>query len=296
MTASDVIHLINPTGKEKVDNIIRDFIMRCESSFPGRILGYYLMGSQLDNTENANSDIDLTVVFADGPTRKDKERFSQLQDSVNLLNSVEIGCYVQDKKHFDAGIPLYIKAASLLYGDHVFKDIPLLSIDTTARRWITGSFYLMQRLHGVETGLKYPLNYPDNGSDFYGYHFAEKDGVITTKLMVSTVARMAGAILALKTERHAKSKRDSILLYKSHIGGLWADYVESVYLRMNQSWHYNIPHLPEEHAEFQDLCRQFLGFENYFLKLCRPTIMKDLHHQDVHRRNWAENCLARIML
>ena len=57
MTASDVIRLINPTGKNKIDNIVRDFIMRCESSFPDKILGYYLMGSQLDNSENKNSDL-----------------------------------------------------------------------------------------------------------------------------------------------------------------------------------------------------------------------------------------------
>lgn len=296
MTASEVIQLINPTGKEKIDNIIRGFITRCESSFPDKVLGYYLVGSQLDNTENENSDIDLIVVFANGSTKKDKEKFSHLLDHVNSLNSIEIGCYVQDKEYFDAGLPLYLKAASLLYGSHVFADIPLFPIDTIARKWITGAFFLIQRLHGVETGLKYPLNYPDNGSDYYGYHFVEKDGAITTKRMVSTVARMAGAILALKAERHPKSKRDSILLYKSHIGGLWADYVESVYLKMNQSWHYNIPYLPEERAEFQGLCRQLLGFENYFLKLCRPIIMEDLHHQDIHRRNWAEDCLARIML
>ena len=50
------------TGDENVDTLLREVINRVEQALPGRIRGYYVVGSHADGSALPASDIDLTIV------------------------------------------------------------------------------------------------------------------------------------------------------------------------------------------------------------------------------------------
>ena len=73
------IPLLNSTGNQRVDNILRGVIGIFETVFPDRIRGYYLVGSYADGTAISTSDIDMKILF--------KNRF---RDNIERKNSQQI--------------------------------------------------------------------------------------------------------------------------------------------------------------------------------------------------------------
>lgn len=73
------ISLLHSTNHQKVDQILQGIISLYEMVFPGRIRGYYLVGSYADGSATPTSDIDLQIWFKEGfidQEEKDKARLT----------------------------------------------------------------------------------------------------------------------------------------------------------------------------------------------------------------------------
>jgi hypothetical protein len=65
---------LHSTGNQQVDHILQGVIGLYEMIFPGRIRGYYLVGSYADGSAVAASDIDVEIWFKGGKLLKCKKR------------------------------------------------------------------------------------------------------------------------------------------------------------------------------------------------------------------------------
>jgi hypothetical protein len=134
--------------------------------------------------------------------------------------------------------------------------------------------------------LSYPLTYPDNASEFYGYErkripeWYPSEIERGTKELVTGVLRTARAIVALKAGQYVGSKRDSMRLYREYIHDEWTDYLEMLYQKGKQEWHYLVPTAPADRLLLRSLCQQTLAFENYYFGLYRDYLLKLLQGMD----------------
>jgi predicted nucleotidyltransferase len=85
------ITLLNTTGHQRIDDIIRGLIGIFEAAFPDRIRAYYLAGSYADRSAVPLSDIDIRVVFKGGfKSEGEVARVRRVRDDCRLLSPVEI--------------------------------------------------------------------------------------------------------------------------------------------------------------------------------------------------------------
>ena len=137
----DRILLLNSTGNQKVDDILRGTIGIFETVFPDRIRGYYLVGSYADGTAVSTSDIDLKILFKDC-FRDDAERESSQKicdycfGRISQISPIVGDVMARDEEivFSQTSLRLRIKEGSLLvYGEDIRDRIPLTSIDEHIR-------------------------------------------------------------------------------------------------------------------------------------------------------------------
>ena len=128
----DNILLLQSTGNQKVDDILRGTIGIFEAGFPDRIRGYYLVGSYADGTAVPTSDIDMKILFKNR-FRDDVEqkKAQQICDCCFGLISPIVGDVTardEDTVFSKSSLRLVIKESSLLiYGEDIRDKIPLPS-------------------------------------------------------------------------------------------------------------------------------------------------------------------------
>jgi predicted nucleotidyltransferase len=61
----DQIALLSSTHDEGADRLLRQIVAAYEAAFPGRVRGYYVLGSYAQGTALPASDLDVAVMFAD---------------------------------------------------------------------------------------------------------------------------------------------------------------------------------------------------------------------------------------
>jgi hypothetical protein len=95
-----------------------------------------------------------------------------------------------------------------------------------------GAFHYMMILRCDAGRLTYPLAYPDQDGEFYGY---ERWGILMTqgfvpgtRTLVNSTTLSATTLLALITGHQIGTKNQSIWEYKQYIGDEWADSLADV--------------------------------------------------------------------
>jgi hypothetical protein len=138
--------------------------------------------------------------------------------------------------------------------------------------------------------LTYPLMYPDPDDEFYGYTrkrfpvWYPPDVTAGLKELVTTIGRLATAIIALRAGRYVPQRADSVTIYRETIGDEWSGYLAEIYEAGKGRWGYLVPTDPAERAHLRDLCRQTLAFENHFLAVYRNFLLAESHDADPTRR------------
>jgi len=272
------ISLLNSTGNQQVDDILRGVIGIFETIFSDRIRGYYLVGSYADGTAVSTSDIDMKILFKNR-FRNDTERKNARQICeycFGLISPIpgDVTANDEETAFSSSTLRLRIKAGSLLiYGEDIRDQISLPRLDQHIRDVMFRAyvFCFTDRLRPNLKARVYPLDYPDPSDEFYGYTY--KSG---TTVFASVVGAMATAIVASKVKKYVFTKSDCLKLYKRYINDEWTALLEAVFEKIRKQWEYQIPENKDERQQLREICRQALAFENHFLIIYRDFLLTEL--------------------
>ena len=287
-----MISLVHKIGIAAVDDPLAQTVQRFEARFPGRIRGYYLLGSYADGCAVVGSDIDMYILFKEAFLMP--EEAVQAQELANFCTPMSVlrleiktGCE-QSLIDEHSIIRVALKQNSiLLYGEDTRSSMTFPDRETYRRDATDGVLEFLMRLHRRDD-ITYPLNYPDPDGPFFGYDHKERlaDEVVAvygapseggvyyaTRELVECACRMATALLALKTESFVGTKRASVQVYRSVINDEWTDFLIDMFKKGKMQWKYGLPEREEERAELRRLCEEMLAFENYYLHHYRSYLL-----------------------
>ena len=272
------IPLLNSTGNQRVDNILRGVIGIFETVFPDRIRGYYLVGSYADGTAISTSDIDMKILFKnrfrDNIERKNSQQICEYCFGLISPIAGDVTAKDEETAFSTSTLQLRIKAGSLLvYGEDIRDQISLLPLDQSIRDVMFRAyvFCFTDRLRPNLKARVYPLDYPDPSDEFYGYTY--KGG---TTVFISVVSAVATAIVASKAKKYVFTKNDSLKLYKKYINDEWTVLLEAASEKIRKQWEYQIPENRDERQQLREICRQALAFENHFLIIYKDFLLTEL--------------------
>jgi hypothetical protein len=258
----------------------------------GNFSGYYLCGSQLDNSANKNSDIDLILVVDKDVSEADQKCFDILYEKLYALHIPPIGIQVTDVRNVQT-LPAYAKTAKLIYGKDLFSAIPLEEPEQTLKTYIHGSYrFIYMFLRKAEVALSYPVDIPDCADELLGYQLEKKSYGVCVKMLVSAVARISGALLVQKTAFQPRSKRECIEKYAELTGGEFSAFVSDVYKTLAREWQYKLPGNIESVTKFKNILKRFNDFENHFLQQIRAYMLQ----QSEQDAEWYKSCNSMIKL
>jgi hypothetical protein len=289
------ITLLNSSGHVKADAVIRGAIGVLEMLFPGRIRGYYLVGSYADGTYVPASDLDIVPIFKGAMTSDEEAAFRNLIHHLDLISPIHLGFGLRNEEQSftQGGVGIKI-GSTLLYGEDVRDKIPLWSLDFYLQYMIAAHLDTMLKLRDKAAPLNFPLHYPNPSGEFYGYDqpefHTEQGDEAGTSLFFGHIMVMASTLVTLKTGEYNASKSRSYVFYKEHINDEWNSFLEAIYENCKKTWQYHVPsHLPERQI-LRDLCQQALTFENHFLQAVKPYIQAQLEQGN----DWASEQFGKI--
>lgn len=295
------ITLLASPGVEEIDRILCGIVTIFEASFPGRVRGYYLLGSYADGGAVAISDIDLLLLFAGALTADERAGAVALVEGCALLSATRLDIVICDEATIASEVVLLQRGGLLIYGADTRAQLPLPPLDIYTRETMDAARHFITCVLRGADRLIYPLAYPDPAGEFFGYDTLRipewyppgtERGV---KELVTTATRIARASLALRAGRYAGSKGGSVTAYGEYIGDEWADLLAALYNNGKLRWGYAVPTNAEERRLLRDLCRRMLAFENDFLARYRGYLLGLLRTGDAAERAHARQKLREVI-
>lgn len=194
---------------------------------------------------------DLCIVFVETAKPEEIEQAHALGYSCGQLSPLRLDISASGERDLSVAERIMLKRGSLLIlGEDIRDTLSLPPLDAY-RKYVTwGPHRFLGQIIRDCMVLSYPLTYPDSTSEFYGYERKRIPEWYTseidqgTKELVTGVFRTATAMIVLKAGQYVGSKRDSVRLYREYIHDEWADYIEMLYQKGKQEWHYLIPTFP----------------------------------------------------
>jgi predicted nucleotidyltransferase len=291
--------LLITTGQPKIDSLLQGLIELYESIFPDRVRSYLLMGSYADGTSTTASDLDLVAVFKGSARPEELDRFRNISRSLSKISAILLDCSAIDEITLSKGAKASIKMASVLYGDLILNNFLLEPLDVHIQRSMFLAIRALHILHGQPQHLIYPIKYPDPDGEFYGYeqwggYLGNDTFVPGLRLLVTETTMMATTLVALAIGIQAGTKKQALILYRTHLGDEWAEFLEELYRLCKTEWKYEIPESPVARMVLRLICERMLPFENHFLAVCRETVLKNIDHPDPVVQHFAQETLNRI--
>lgn len=274
--------LIQSTGHERADLVLRQLVTRFEGLFHGRIRAYYVIGSFARGNPVANSDLDMVVVFRQMPGQDEEARARQEARVWRRgQNGLELDLNIQgESAMLRTGLPDIRVAALPVFGEDIRDRMGPVEMETFLRRRMHFAWEPSARARPRLPYLSPPLDFPDPFNPFFGYACnrvptPEGKKIAATKALIGCVGKPATALLA-RAGIYAGSKEDCIRLFREHIGGAGADLLEAIERSCRRAWGYGIPAPEEDRDRLRTLCRQTLAFENDFLSRYRDFLLEEL--------------------
>ncbi|HEX5503315.1 MAG TPA: nucleotidyltransferase domain-containing protein [Thermomicrobiales bacterium] len=297
------VALLQTTGNERIDAILRGLIEVVEAAFPDRVRGYYLKGSYAGGGAVATSDIDLTVVFKGGAlSDQEEERIQRVGEARSQGSSARIDLDAVGERCLRQGVAssgdsprggylayeaIRLKTASLLlYGEDIRDDLSLPMPEAYIHLVTHAPCDCSGRVLRGATMLVFPLTYPDPTGEFYGYDVFRLGNVYSptgrgTKDLVASAGWIATALIALKAGRYVGSKSDSLRLYRECINDEWMTFLADLYEYCRSRWAYLVPEDEVERQRLRALCRRMLAFENHYLAVYEDYLLAELRSANV---------------
>ena len=277
-----MIDLPNRTGNQQVDTILRGLISLYEMLFPGRIRGYYLLGSYMDASAGAMSDIDLYILFKqDFLDLNEEKKANALREASASLCPIRLDIPLLSEKQLQSEDVRLKVASRLIYGEDIRDTLPLPTKEAYNRFITQWPLNFFRRIHQREV-LHFPLHYPQSNAPFYGYTLITippwyppsiQQG---TKEFVAAACWTATALLGLQVGHYVGKKADAINVYGKVIADEWTTFLQDVYLKCDRQWEYRVPDDTSDRVVLEDLCRRMITFENslpqHLQSLFAPTV------------------------
>jgi hypothetical protein len=222
------------------------------------------------------SDLDLTLVTTEKFSETDSDRLNQvvkkLQDKygIDLDISIVPLSEASNEKYSRAGI-LYREAivsvqlaGNCVWGSDVLRSSFSIKIEDYIEATKLTPFEFSRRIRNGED-LHYPLSFPDEKDEFYGYVGRVKN-TLPLKPLVSLYSWIGTATVALETNQTVGNKKiciDSLKECDPHKGAE----LERMFFLCRESWAYKEPQAPYERQLLKSICRQALCWENDYFSL-----------------------------
>jgi hypothetical protein len=283
------INLLNSTGVFEVDRIIGEVIRLGEYHFPGRIRGYYLVGSYAVGEAVATSDIDIVVVFKDSLTPEEKQGLASFKEECYQLYPLGIDITpVGEVQLLSTGGVRFQTASLLMYGEDLRAAVPKKPVEEHIRDSMYAQYRLFARVRGNPPRLTFPLDYPNPAGEFYGYDCRQMrlpDGTSHAgiKDLVLNVLCPAEALILLKAGKYVVNgnwKSECVTQYRIWINDEWAELVEAIAFYGRQQWAYLVPASTPDRQLLRHLCQRALGFENHFLTRYKEYLLSVLPQEE----------------
>ncbi len=284
------ISLLNPTGTSHIDQALSAVVGIFSLQFPEQIRAFYLEGSYANGSEVVASDVDLTIIFND-PAQKESAK--EVAEYCVSLSSIELDINVMNEAELLEGISPVLKLGGrLIYGEDVIAEVPMLSIEQWTRDRMHATYWLMTKLFNRPEPVTFPLRYPDQVDEFFGYaqrklRLTNGTEVNCTRDLIRVTGWAATALISLKARQYVGRKRDCHKAYREYLNDEWSTLLESIYVKCRGDWNYLIPDDTEDRESLRRICADVLGFENHFLSHYKDFLLAELGHTDESVRNFA---------
>jgi Nucleotidyltransferase domain len=266
-----------------VDELLRNLVNDFEAAFPGRIRGYYLLGSYANGTAIETSDLDVSVVFKNAFVSEDEKAAARILaegSAAPISFDIEI---TDEQALLETADPMFKLGSRVVQGEDIRERIPLMPMTVWTRDRMHTSYWRLVKLFERRVPIKLTLDYPDPHDEFYGYvrkPLTLEDGrsVLVTRDLLRGVSWMATALVALKAKEYVIHKSDFYSTYQKYVGDEWGPFLQNLYELCKVQWRYLVPDTKED---LRDLCREVLAFENHFLSLYRTFVAAELAQDDL---------------
>ena len=282
-----MITLLQASGNPAADQAIADVIAAFEQTFPGRVSGYYALGSYADNSAVATSDLDLTLVFTGAfADAEERSAAQQLANTCAEASPFELDIELDDEAEVISGAsPQFKLGSALVYGADIRERVPLISLAEWTRDRMHSSWWRVARLFNRPDVITLPHDYPEPAARYFGYtrrpvRLPDGHEEPGTRDLIRLTGWAATALLAHQCGVYVARKSECHTLYRKHIGDLWADLLDDIYTSCRLRWSYRIPCDPREQEQLCAICARTLGFERHFLANYRPYLLKELRGAD----------------
>ncbi|HET9109217.1 MAG TPA: hypothetical protein VFN78_00185 [Ktedonobacterales bacterium] len=289
-------------GAAPVDAALRDVVGAYERAFPGRVRGYYALGSFADASAIATSDLDITIVFKGSLSAGERASAQRLGADCARRSSIELDVEIKDELTLARGAsPNFKLGSALIAGEDIRGRIPLVSLTEWTRDRMHSSWWRVARLFARPPIIALPLDYPEPADQFRGYtrrtvRLASGAEAPSTRDLIRLTGWAATALLALQCGSYVTRKSEVHRLYRERIGGDWAQLIEEIYTLCRARWGYLVPGDPDERARLRDLCDRTLAFERSFVSTYRAYLLNELQGSDVEGVRFAAEVMNRAPL
>lgn len=154
----------------------------------------------------------------------------------------------------------------LIYGDDYVADWEMPDIGAYTRSTIGMTEEFIRRARNYKCSLP-DISYPDENERYYGY-ITLRDGKPSTKLLLSLYMWIATAQLGILKSIRCGCKFECIQYSAQFLSADFSAVVKDVYEHCRNKWGYGVPESEDEQNILKDYCRQLLGYEKDFLKIC----------------------------
>lgn len=298
----NTISLLNSTGYQKVDEILRGIVGIFETVFPSRIQGHYLCGSYIDGSAvPALSDLDVCIVFKDKLEDSEREKFQQILTHLSRIRPMLLNLESFGEQQLFMNGTVALKVASLvIYGEDIRDKIPMQPIEAFVREILDSFYCLLSWTRRHQDILMFPLSYPDPEGEFYGYDHEKRSPfyltkIHTTQVLAGLVCAAGTGIIALTAQKYVAKKRDCARVYKACINDEWTEFLEDICETCFNEWKYLIPEDQAGRRKIRELCEKTLAFENHFLTICKDYLLTKLRNADDSNKLHAVQRLGEII-
>lgn len=277
-----------------VDGALAGAIAAFTDAFPGRLRAAYTLGSYSDASAIAASDLDLTLVVADGfAGEPERAAMTALIGGLSARArevGVELDLEVESEAALlrDGASPNLLRGSTLAWGQDIRPRLALVPLDVWTRDRMHSSWWRVARLFARPSPLALPLTSPEPADAFRGYlrrplRLPDGREVPCTRDLIRLVGWAATGLLALQCGVYVARKGECHTLYATRVGGGWGGLVTETYTLCRTRWGYRIPDAPAERARLRDLCDRTLGFEQAFTDIYRRYLLGELASGDARR-------------
>lgn len=289
-------------GAAPVDAVLRDVVAAYERAFPGRVRGYYALGSFADATAIATSDLDITIVFKDSASADERASAQLLGADCARRSPIELDVEIEDERTLAHGAsPTFKLGSALITGEDIRDRLPLVSLTEWTRDRMHSSWWRVARLFARPAVITLPLDYPEAADEFRGYtrrtvRLANGQEAPSTRDLIRLTSWAATGLLALQCGSFVSRKSEVHRLYREQIGGDSALLIAEMYTLCRARWGYLIPGDPDERDRLRDICDRTLAFERSFVSIYRDYLLSELRGSDAEGERFAAEAMRHAPL